>query len=205
MWRELRQKGRPLAAPARLLRRQPPDQGHRVGRRSRGKYWIIGRTVNAIGHIAGEEAEGIAGCVLRYGVDRVLAERSRGSVVLVVPSLGRVVGRIALLAKNGDEVEGDRPLGETVLELGRVEVRTLGLCFVWGKPEFACLRDYLVFDELGLTGGVGEGEGVHAPIVHAGIAGRHWMRGEPGILQRRFRVCLEEGADLLLVARAHCL
>ena len=137
---------------ARLLRRQRPDQGHRVGRRSRGKYGIIGRTGNAIGHIAGEEAEGIAGCVLRYGVDRDLAERSRGSVVLVVPSLGRVVGRIALLAKNGDEVEGDRPLGETVLELGRVEVRTLGLCFVWGKPEFACLRDCLVFDELGLTG-----------------------------------------------------
>src|SRR4029077_9297080 len=109
MWRELRKKGRPLAAPARLLRRQPPDQGHRVGRRSRGKYGIIGRTGNAIGHIAGEEAEGIAGCVLRYGVDRDLAERSRGSIVLVVPSLGRVVGRIALLAKNGDEVEGDRP------------------------------------------------------------------------------------------------
>src|SRR6476646_10769060 len=164
MWRELRQKGRPLAAPARLLRRQPPDQGHRVGRRSRGKYWIIGRTGNAIGHIAGEEAEGIAGCVLRYGVDRDLAERSRGSIVLIVPSLGRVVGRIALLAENADEVEGDRPLGETVLELGRVEVRTLGRCLVWGQPKIAGLRDRFVFDELRLTGSVGEGEGVHPPI-----------------------------------------
>jgi len=88
-----------------LRRRQAPDQGHRIGRRPRREDRIVGGACDAVRHISGQEAEGVAGRVGRDGVDGDLAERRRCAIVLIVPPERRIAGLIALLPENGDEID----------------------------------------------------------------------------------------------------
>jgi hypothetical protein len=71
---------------------------------------IVGRTGDAVGHIARQEGERIAGRGWRDRLDADLAERGGLAGVLVVPAERRVAGRVAVLAAYRHKLERDRAL-----------------------------------------------------------------------------------------------
>src|SRR5262245_19887643 len=183
----------------------PARKRHHVIRRSDLEDGVVRRSRDAVDHIPREERECIASRGWCEPLDADLAERGRLAPILVVPSLGRVAGLIAVTPADGHELERDRPLAEPVLYLLFVEIHALACRLFVRQSEVARIGNGLVFNEGLRAVGIREGEGMHAEIIDAGIACRDRMAVEPGRLLRRFRMRREEGVELCLVAGSHRL
>src|SRR5262245_56130049 len=183
-----------------LLLGLPARKRHDVILRPDLEDGVVRRSRDAAGHVPRKEGERIARRGRREPLDADLAERRRLAPILVVPSLRRVAGLIAVMPAYGQELEGDRPLAEPILHLLLVEIHALACRLFVGQSELAGIGNGLVFDEGLRAVGIGEGEGMHAEIIDAGIACGDRMAVEPGRLLGRFRVRGEEGVELCLVA-----
>jgi hypothetical protein len=60
--------------------------------------------------------------------------------------------------ENGDEIKNDRSLGEALLKLRGIKVRSLRLGLSGAETKFAGFGDRLIFYDFGIAGSIGEGE-----------------------------------------------
>src|SRR4029453_8918365 len=95
--------------------RRAASEGNDVVRRADLEDGVVGRSGDAVGHVPGEKREHIARRGRCQSLDADLAERRRLAPILVVPSLRRVAGLIAVTPADGHELEGYGTLAEPFL------------------------------------------------------------------------------------------
>src|SRR5262245_19260801 len=114
-----------------LLRGLPARKRHGVVERPDLEDRVVGRPGDAVGEVPRQEREGIAGGGWGDPGDADLAERGGLAPILIVPTLRRVAGLIAVTPADGHELEGDRRLAEPLFDLVLVEIRAFaGRLFV---------------------------------------------------------------------------
>src|SRR5262245_14950384 len=146
------------------------SEGNDVVRRADLEDGVVGRSGDAVGHVPWQERERIACRGRCQPLDADLAERRCLAPFLVFPSLCLVAGLIAVAPADGHELEGDRTLAEPFFHLLLVEIHTLACRLFIRQSELARIGDGLVFNERLRAVGIGEGEGMNAEIIDAGIA-----------------------------------